>query len=229
MFSAVPRTYELVNHVLTLGFDIRWRRAAVRLAIRGDERIRLDVCTGTGEMAALLRASAPSSCVVMGIDFSGEMLRHARRTHKGSGILWISAALPLLPVREATADLVTISFATRNLCLSREALVAAFADVRRTLRPGGRMLIVETSQPRNRLLRLLFHTYVRAVVRPMGTLISGTSRPYAYLASTILRFYDADQLAGVLADAGFEPVTHRPLLGGVAAVHTAHSGHPVGT
>jgi demethylmenaquinone methyltransferase/2-methoxy-6-polyprenyl-1,4-benzoquinol methylase len=126
-----------------------------------------------------------------------------------------------LPFPDGTFDLVTISFATRNINLSREVLTATFAEFRRVLRPGARFVNLETSQPRLRVVRSLFHAYIKVIVKRVGTRISGSRAGYAYLATTIPRFYGARELAGILKDAGFASVAVKPLLLGAAAIHIA--------
>lgn len=222
MFNTVPRTYERVNHALTLGLDTRWRRRAIALAVRGEEQVCLDVCTGTGEMAGLLRGMVSSSCRVIGCDFSPAMLSQAAHARKGRRIAWACGDVMRLPLAPATVDLVTVSFAARNLMLTTDTLAGAMGALRRVLRPGGRLMILETSQPANAAVRWLFHLYVRSVVRPVGVLLSGTASPYAYLSRTILRFCDARELKTFLEDAGFSRVEVIPLCAGAAAVHIAH-------
>lgn len=221
MFDLIPRTYELVNHVVTLGGDIAWRTACLREAIRGTEVVCVDLCTGTGETARLLRRAAPATARVLGLDFSRRMLRHAVGRGRGEGIGWVCAAAPALPFAAETADLVTITFAVRNLRANRRALVDAFAEIRRVLRPGGRLAIVETSQPASPLLRALMHAYVRAIVPTVGALVSGEASPYRYLSRSIRCFLGAQEVAAVLGEAGFEAVVVKRLWGGIAAVHVA--------
>lgn len=194
----------------------------MELAVRGDELVCVDVCTGTGEMAGLLRGAVSSSCTVMGLDFSPAMLWQAIEAREGR-IRWVSGDVTRLPLASHTVDLVTVSFATRNLMLSREALEVALVELRRVLRSGGRLMIVETSQPTNAVVRRLFHLYVRVVVKPVGKLVSGTASPYAYLSRTILRFPDARELKVMLEGAGFSRVEFTSLSAGAAAVHIAHT------
>jgi demethylmenaquinone methyltransferase/2-methoxy-6-polyprenyl-1,4-benzoquinol methylase len=225
IFAEVAPTYERVNRVLTLGFDRFWRRRAVRRAVEGGGTLWLDVCSGTGETAAALAARASPETTILAVDFCPPMLaglaeKNARRI-SGPAIRAIVADVKRLPVRDASADLITISFATRNLNLSRAVLTATLAEFRRVLRPGGRLVNVETSQPKPRLLRTLFHAYVKAVVLKVGFRISGSRAGYSYLASTIPKFYDPETLAAILRAAGFSEVRYRRLLWGVAAIHRA--------
>jgi demethylmenaquinone methyltransferase/2-methoxy-6-polyprenyl-1,4-benzoquinol methylase len=133
----------------------------------------------------------------------------------------IVADVGALPLADGTFDLVTISFATRNVNLSREVLLTVFREVLRVLKPGGRFVNVETSQPPNRLVRWLFHRYIGLFVKPVGRLISGSAAAYAYLAYTIPRFYTAPQLSAILIEAGFAEVQVTPMLFGISAVHEA--------
>jgi demethylmenaquinone methyltransferase/2-methoxy-6-polyprenyl-1,4-benzoquinol methylase len=221
LFAEVAPTYELVNRVLTFGLDAHWRRKAARLAAAEGGRAWMDACSGTGELAANLRALAPAETQVMSLDFCRPMLARAAAKPSGRKIDFVLADVKALPFADASLDLITISFATRNINLSRAALVRTFAEFRRVLRPGGRFVNLETSQPRSRIVRALFHAYIRLVVRRVGALISGSRAGYAYLGTTIPRFYPAEELTAILKEAGFVEVRVKRLLFGAAAIHLA--------
>jgi demethylmenaquinone methyltransferase/2-methoxy-6-polyprenyl-1,4-benzoquinol methylase len=220
IFDEVAPTYELVNRVLTLGLDCRWRKKAARAAAKNGGGYWLDVCSGTGEMAQYLARLAPPGTKVIALDFSPAMLRTASRKPEARAA-FVRADVKSLPFAADRFDLVTISFATRNVNLSRDLLHGTFQELRRVLKPGGRFVNLETSQPRSAIARKVFHLYVRAVVEPVGYRLSGSRTGYAYLASTIPRFYDADELSGMLRRAGFQTVGWRRLFFGAAAIHTA--------
>jgi demethylmenaquinone methyltransferase/2-methoxy-6-polyprenyl-1,4-benzoquinol methylase len=221
IFGEVAGTYELVNRVLTLGLDRPWRRKAAKRAARGGGTRWLDVCSGTGEMAEDLSRRAGDGVEIVALDFSRPMLERARAKGMAGRVRFVLGDVKRLPFPDGRFDLVTISFATRNINLSRDILTATYAEVRRVLRPGGRFVNLETSQPKNRFVRALFHAYVKVMVRRVGTRISGSRAGYAYLASTIPRFYGAAELAAILREAGFAAVSVRPLFLGAAAIHVA--------
>lgn len=220
-FNQAARTYDLVNHVLTFGLDIVWRGCAARLAVRGGGTRWLDICSGTGDMAVALKRLAGDDTQVYAVDLTPAMLAQMAAKPAAAGLALTVADARALPFADETFDLITISFATRNVNLSREALLEVFREARRALKPRGRFVIVETSQPPNRLIRWLFHRYIGLFVRPVGQLISGSKAAYAYLAYTIPRFYTAGELCALLHEAGFEEVDARPMLYGIAAVHVA--------
>jgi len=224
IFAEVASTYERANRILTLGLDRRWRRRAVRLAVRGGGKVWLDVCSGTGETAAELARMSPPGTTVVAADFCPAMLEGVRRksrTGPSNPVRPVLADVRRLPFPDSSVDLVSLSFATRNLNTSRENLGRTFSEFHRVLKPGGRFVNVETSQPPAGIVRVLFHAYVRTFVQPLGARISGSRTGYAYLASTIPRFYPAETLARILAEAGFAPVAFRRLFLGAAAVHEA--------
>ena len=220
IFSAVPHSYELVNHVLTFGLDMVWRRKAAKIAATGGGATWIDVCTGTGEMAVYLSRLAKKTTVVAA-DFSIPMIRKATTKPEARQIAFILGDVRTLPFRDGTFELVTISFATRNINISRDILMRHFREFYRILKPGGRLVNLETSQPSSRLVRGLFHLYVRLAVRRLGGIISGSRAGYAYLAHTIPRFYSADELVDIMGQAGFVKVRFYRTMFGVAAIHKA--------
>jgi demethylmenaquinone methyltransferase/2-methoxy-6-polyprenyl-1,4-benzoquinol methylase len=221
LFPEVARNYELVNHVMTLGLDIIWRRKAARVAAEEGGGGWLDVCTGTGEMAVYLGRLAKQETAVIATDFSPPMIRKATKKRAAREIAFVLADARLLPFADNTFDLVTTSFATRNLNVNRQGLIESLSEFRRILKPGGRFVSLETSQPPSRPVRKLFHLYVRLAVRPLGYFISGSRAAYAYLSHTMQHFYTADELADVMREAGFAQVSFRRLALGAAAIHKA--------
>lgn len=220
-FNQAAHTYDLVNHVLTFGLDVIWRRRAAGVAAAGGGKRWLDICSGTGDMAVALKRLAGDGTTVYAIDLTPAMLARMAAKPGAAGIVLTVGNVQTLPFADDTFDLVTISFATRNVNLSRETLLEVFREVRRVLRPTGRFVGVETSQPPNRLVRWLFHRYIGLFVRPVGQLISGSRAAYAYLAYTIPRFYTAPELSALLQEAGFAEVEVTPMLLGIAAIHGA--------
>jgi demethylmenaquinone methyltransferase/2-methoxy-6-polyprenyl-1,4-benzoquinol methylase len=250
IFSSVPATYELVNHILTLGFDTPVRRYAARCAATNNSKLItqnsefhkwLDVCTGTGEMAHYLSkyahlGGAEADTLVMASDFTLPMLQYAsqKRRPKGRATTGAQCASPKagtsqvrftaadsirLPFRDNTFDLITISFATRNINVSHQNLLGCLKEFHRVLKPGGRFINLETSQPRSMALRKLLHVFVKTFVKHIGSIISGSQSAYAYLANTIPRFYDADRFSEIILEAGFQECKYKRLLGGLAAIH----------
>jgi len=214
LFTQVARTYELANHVLTFGLDIVWRNRAARIASDDGGERWLDVCTGTGDMARALRRRAPAETLVAGLDFCLPMLAEGK-----GDVPAIQADARCMPFADNTFDLITISFATRNLRTSDDALLSTLREFHRVLTPGGRFVNVETSQPPCPLIRWAFHTFIGLTVRALGGRVSGAGAPYAYLARTIPRFHGAPEFADLIREAGFSDVTYRQMTFGAAAVH----------
>lgn len=221
LFSEVAPTYERANHILTFGLDRLWRRRAAGRAAATGGQLWLDVCSGSGDMArALLKRASPGTRVVAA-DFCLPMLEQAVGPEKGRRPLAVAADVRELPFPEGTFDLVTIAFGTRNINLSRAVLAETFREFRRVLKPGGVFVNVETSQPQPKIVRALFHAYVKTAVKPVGSRISGSLPGYAYLSSTIPKFYRPEDLVTILGEAGFAGITWKRLFWGVAAIHRA--------
>jgi demethylmenaquinone methyltransferase/2-methoxy-6-polyprenyl-1,4-benzoquinol methylase len=199
--------------------DILWRRRAAAIAARTAGESWLDVCSGTGDMAANLSRLASNGTSIFAADFSLPMLGRARAREDCGRVRFVLSDVKNLPFPDEVFDLVTIAFATRNLNISREKLIATFREFNRVLRPGGRFVNLETSQPPSRLFRWCFHLYVKLFVKSVGSLISGSKAGYGYLSTTIPRFYSAGELSGIMEEAGFEASVARKLSLGAAAIH----------
>ena len=221
IFSEVPETYELVNHILTFGLDILWRKRAVKIGVKTGGDRWLDVCTGTGEMASYLYHFAKNGIEVYATDFSLPMLRKATEKPEGYCIKFLLSDIKNLPFADETFDLITISFATRNINLSQNILIRTFQEFYRILRVGGYFVNLETSQPSFYPIRKVFHKFVKLSVAPIGSLISGSKSAYSYLANTIPRFYHPKALTNIMHQAGYRDMRSQKLMFGVAAIHQA--------
>jgi len=221
LYTDVASTYELINHLATFGLDIHWRQKAARDIAPISGKLWLDVCCGTGEMSRNLARRASIGTRIYSVDFSQAMIAHAKQKPYDQKVFFALADVGCLPFLEETFDLVTIAFSTRNLNLTDIELKNHLREFHRVLKPHGRFLNLETSQPSLRLLRKIFHFYIQKIVAPMGAIISGSRSGYKYLAYTIPRFYDSDAFSGLLHETGFTEVQSQSLLFGIAAIHSA--------
>jgi demethylmenaquinone methyltransferase / 2-methoxy-6-polyprenyl-1,4-benzoquinol methylase len=224
MFTEVPPSYDLLNRLLTLRLDERWRaRAAAACLEQAPGRV-LDLCCGTGDLALRLRGLAPPATAIVGLDYSRPMLERAEakaRRRRLEGLDFRHGDVAALPFPDAHFQAIGIAFAFRNLTFANPDRDLFLREILRVLAPGGRFVIVETSQPRNGLLRLLVHAYLRGISAPVGGAISGHRGAYRYLSHSATRYWNAAELSAFLREAGFARVEARLLLGGVAALHTA--------
>lgn len=221
IFSEVADTYECVNHVLTFGLDIIWRKKAAREGIKSGGTYWLDVCSGTGEMARNLSLQAGENVKIVSVDFCYPMIAKALSKKNISKFYCNIAEASFLPFLNDTFDLVIISFATRNINTEKKVLDSHLKEFCRVLKPGGRFINLETSQPSVKIIQKLFHLYIKLSVKPIGFLLSRSKIGYSYLSHTIPRFYSPEKFTSILHHAGFNLVSFRPLFFGVAAIHTA--------
>ncbi|HUU03856.1 MAG TPA: ubiquinone/menaquinone biosynthesis methyltransferase [Myxococcota bacterium] len=226
MFDKVPRRYDMINRLFTLGLDQRWRRLAAWACLEGKPSRVLDLGCGTGDLAIQLARRAPAGTEIIGADFSKPMLEVARAKAVRAdladrlGFVWADAGR--LPWPDGHFDAIGISFAFRNLTFRNSGRDAYLAEMRRVLASGGRLVIVESSQPRAPVMRALVHWYQRAIVERLGGSLSGEKAAYRYLAESATRFYTDQEVGELLESAGFARVAHTPLLAGAAALHLAH-------
>jgi demethylmenaquinone methyltransferase / 2-methoxy-6-polyprenyl-1,4-benzoquinol methylase len=209
MFDRIAPVYDPMNRLMTAGLDVRWRRLAAAAVVRPGDRV-LDAACGTGDFAlADLDAGARE---VVGIDFAPRMLERARR--KSTEIDWIQADLLALPFPDESFDVATVGFGVRNLA----ELERGLRELRRVLRPGGRIAVLEITRPRG-ALRPFFSVWFERIVPLAGRLLPG-GRAYGYLPASVRRFPPAEELAELLEHAGFENVRFRLLAGSIVALHT---------
>lgn len=222
IYAEAAHTYEMINHLLTFWLDSLWRRQVSQLAARIDGVRWLDVCSGTGEMAVNLRKVSSPSTKVVSADFSLPMLKVGKTKSKSDSIHFTLSDAGNLPFADDSFDLITISYATRNLNPRRQKMIEYLQEFRRILKPTGTFINLETSQPDSSIIRSLYHLYVRIGVRRIGQFISGSKTGYRYLSYTVPNFYDHNEFARILKEAGFSEIRLRRMLFGTFAIHQAH-------
>ncbi len=209
MFDRIAPVYDVMNRVMTGGLDVRWRRLAARAVVVAGDRV-LDAACGTGDLA--LADARAGAAAVTGLDFSAEMLARARR--KAPGLEWVQGDLLALPFADAAFDAATVGFGIRNVA----DLELSLRELRRVLRAGGRLAILEITPPRG-ILRPFFSLWFERVVPVLGKLLPGGAA-YAYLPASVRRFPAAEELAELMTEAGFGDVRFRLLGGSIVALHT---------
>jgi demethylmenaquinone methyltransferase / 2-methoxy-6-polyprenyl-1,4-benzoquinol methylase len=211
MFDRIAPVYDAMNRTMTAGLDRRWRRITAEAVVHPGDEV-LDACCGTGDLAI---ACARVGGHVTGLDFSERMLERARR--KAPELEWVSGDLQALQFGDASFDAATVGFGVRNV----EDLDSALRELRRVLHPGGRLGILEITPPRG-FLSPFYRFWFDGVVPLLGKLLPGGSA-YTYLPASVRRFPEPEDLASLIAAAGFQDVRYRTFAGGIVALHTAEA------
>jgi demethylmenaquinone methyltransferase / 2-methoxy-6-polyprenyl-1,4-benzoquinol methylase len=220
MFAAIARRYDFLNHFLSGNIDRRWRRACVlevsrRLSSRQPEI--LDVGCGTGDLSLAFSALGP----VIGCDFCHPMLQIGRskvaRSRSAHPIRLLEGDVLALPFPDARFDAVVSAFVLRNLSDALKGL----QEMRRVLRCGGVLAVLDFSMPRMRVLGSLYRLYFLNILPRLGTLISGVEGPYKYLPDSVQSFRGPDELKTLIASTGFGDVDYRLFSGGIAVLMIA--------
>jgi demethylmenaquinone methyltransferase / 2-methoxy-6-polyprenyl-1,4-benzoquinol methylase len=211
MFDRIAPVYDVMNRTMTAGLDRRWRRITAEAVVCDGDDV-LDACCGTGDLAlACARAGGKPT----GLDFSEAMLERARR--KDPSIEWIRGDLLALPFADASFDAATVGFGVRNV----EDIERAFVELRRVLRPGSRLGILEITRPRG-LLAPFYKLWFDGVIPLLGKLLPGGAA-YTYLPASVRRFPGPEDLSNLIEGAGFGNVHYRLFGGGIVALHTAEA------
>jgi len=221
MFGRIAPRYDLLNHLLSMNIDRYWRSRTVSRVAHILERPGakvLDVCCGTGDLTLALNTRSPSAHI-FGSDFCHPMLEKAQG--KNANGRWFEADALELPMAGASLDLATIAFGFRNLTNYHSGL----RELRRILKPGGTLAILEFSRPPKPLLASLYGFYSRAILPTIGGMISGSKDAYTYLPESVRKFPDADGLANQMRDAGFVNVRFERMTFGIVALHLGDALH----
>ncbi|MGH9353257.1 MAG: ubiquinone/menaquinone biosynthesis methyltransferase [Terriglobia bacterium] len=225
MFGSVAPRYDFLNHFLSMGMDLAWRRAAARALrepLSRPDSIAVDVCCGTGDLAAALRRASAGR--VIAADFCAPMLARAQlKLARGPALMsripLLAADTLALPFRDQSVDVIASAFGFRNLANYAFGL----REMRRVLKPGGSVAILEFSHVRWPVFGRAFRWYFAHVLPRLGTWLSGVAGPYQYLHDSASRFPDQEAFAAAMRQAGFEHVRYKNLMGGVAALHLAEN------
>jgi demethylmenaquinone methyltransferase/2-methoxy-6-polyprenyl-1,4-benzoquinol methylase len=219
MFNNISKTYDFLNHFLSLGIDIIWRKKAINELKKDNPKQILDVATGTGDFAfEALKILNPTK--IVGVDISQGMLDIAQQKISKRGLgdkfeikLGDSEKLPF----EANEfDAVTVAYGVRNF----ENLEVGLADIHRVLKAGGKAVILEFSKPKAFPVKQLYNFYFSYVTPGIGKLFSKDARAYSYLPESVAAFPDGEKFVGLMQKAGFKNTKHRPLTFGICSIYT---------
>lgn len=220
MFGRVAERYNLMNRLMTLGQDMKWRRFVVeKAALKPGDRL-LDLATGTGDVAFEALRQVGQLWVV-GADFSLPMMLVGRREPLGDAVRWLGADALQLPFPDATFDAVTQGYLIRNVI----DIPRAFAEQMRVLKPGGRVVVLDNSPPKRNLLRPFIQFYLRYVIPFLGRVISSHPEAYQYLPESTQAFKTPEELVRLMEAAGFRDVRYRTFMFGTMAVHWGYKPH----
>ena len=219
MFANISKRYDLLNHVLSINIDKRWRRltrAKLEKILADPSAVVLDVACGTGDLSLELKRDARAA--IIGTDFCHPMLEiaNAKTTEAAESIPYIEGDAMGLPFADNSFDALTIAFGLRNLSNFKDGL----AELNRVLKPGGMIAVLEFSTPIVPGFDRLFNLYFRNILPRIGGVVSGSRGAYEYLRDSVSKFPDQRGLVELMTAAGFESVEYENLTGGVAAIHT---------
>ncbi len=220
MFDKIAPYYDFLNHLLSLGIDVRWRRRAIRQLDRKEGQTILDVATGTADLALeIYRQIRPQK--IIGIDLSNEMLDIGRGKIKAkqwhSQIVLQQGDSENLPFEDNTFDAVTVAFGVRNF----ENLEKGLAEMQRVLKPGAKIVVLEFSKPRLFPFRQIFNAYFKYLLPLIGRLTSKDQRAYQYLFESVQAFPDGEAFLNVLSKLGFKNSRCIPLTLGVCSIYVS--------
>jgi demethylmenaquinone methyltransferase/2-methoxy-6-polyprenyl-1,4-benzoquinol methylase len=219
MFDNIAKRYDFLNHFLSLGIDIMWRKKAVKEIQKVNPQHILDIATGTGDLAIEAAATKPKK--IVGVDISEGMLKVGREKLKSKGL---DQLIELqygdsenLPFEEAQFDAVTAGFGVRNF----ENLPKGLSEMCRVMKTGGKLAILEPAEPKTFPFKQLYSLYFKGLLPMIGKLVSKDNSAYTYLPESVAAFPSGDAFLEELKKAGFKEAKHIPLTFGVAALYTA--------
>lgn len=214
MFARIAPRYDLMNRIMTLGQDRRWRSEVIRRAALAPGDRLLDLGAGTGDLAGEALRRHPN-CPVVAADFTIEMMQSGRLRTGAERISWTGADAQKLPFPDQVFDAVVSGFLLRNV----SDLPGSLHELLRVLRPGGRMIALDTTRPAQNLLTPLINFHLHSIIPWLGRIVAGDAAAYTYLPDSTAGFLNAEQLAGRMSAAGFREVGFMRLMFGSIAIH----------
>lgn len=217
-YSRIYRTYDIVNSLFTFGQDKKWRKYTVKACLDMSPRKILDLCCGTGDLAIRLSIDAPKGTYIAGYDLNKEMLGIARQKAEQLNVSpdFLQGNAASMPFKNEEFDCITIGFGFRNLTWENPDRDTHILEIRRVLKKGGVLLILESGKPENRVLAWLYNLYLKYALVPLGGMMSGNWNAYRYLAGSSKGFYSFEQLKNLLSMFGFDLTLSRSFLFGSA-------------
>ncbi len=214
MFARIAGRYDTMNRLMTFGQDVKWRQYVIRQANLPIGGRLLDIATGTGDIADEGRRQVPGLLAVGG-DFTIEMMQAGRRVPGRAAIRWTAADTLALPFPDDTFDAVTSGFLMRNVI----DVAGAFREQWRVTRPGGRVVVLESSPPKDNLLKPFIRFHLNTIIPTLGRLVAGNADAYRYLPDSTQAFQGPEQLAATMRATGFVDVAYRLFMFGTIGVH----------
>ncbi len=218
MFNSISGKYDFLNHFLSLGIDILWRKRAVRLLKKHQPKLILDIATGTGDFAIEALSLNPEK--IIGVDISEGMLSVGRekliKKNLTDKIELISGDSEFLPFEDNFFDAVIVSFGVRNF----ENLDKGLSDMLRVLKPGGKVVILEFSKPKSFPFKQIYQFYFQWILPKIGKLISKNHAAYTYLPDSVEAFPDGDDFLNILNKIGFQKNQCTPLTLGISSIYS---------
>ena len=221
MFDNIAPTYDKLNHIMSLNIDRVWRRRVMRIVRRAKAHKIMDVATGTGDLAIAM-AKRVDRTQILGVDLSEEMLAVARRKVEKQGLeerimLEKGDAENLAMVTTESIDAATVAFGVRNF----ENIERGLSEIYRTLKPGGKLVVLEFSMPKNRFVRWVYSQYAHRLLPRIGGMISKDKQAYTYLPDSVEEFPAPERFAEMLRSVGFTRVKTRSQSFGIAYIYDA--------
>ncbi len=215
MFARIAGRYDLMNRLMTAGQDIKWRRYVIQQARLPENGRLLDIATGTGDIA-LEGLQQTAGLQAVGGDFTVEMMQAGKQLAERQPIQWVGSDTLALPFPDNTFDAVTSGFLMRNVI----DVPGAFREQMRVTKPGGHVVVLESSPPKKNLLRPFILIHLNHVIPMLGKLITGESDAYRYLPDSTQQFKSPDELADIMRETGFQDVQYKLFMFGTVAIHT---------
>lgn len=215
LFARIAPRYDLINDLQSFGLHRLWKRKVIKLARFGPGQRALDLCCGTGDLALGLRGCAIDDVLVTGLDFTAPMLEVARERSPRDCLAWVRGDALRLPFANESFDVVTMGYGLRNVA----QIDSSLAEIRRVLRPGGRLLVLDFGKPDNPIIRGLYFTYLRAFPPVLGRWLCGDPDTHAYIYASLMGYPAQRGIEARMLRADWENVRVYNLLGGIMGIN----------